>query len=234
MPTVEQKVDSLKKAIEDFVKYTGIEFNKVYNLQMQNGIDIKNLNEEMKVFKDEMLDFKGEMLDFKDEMSDFKDEMSDFKDEMRTQNKDMNIRWGELANKMGTMVEDLVAPSLPRIVREEYDIEITDLIVRRTIKLPDGKRNEYDAIAVAGSYLFLNSTKSTLRHKDIEAFKDEIKGFREIFPEYGDKKIIGLLASLYVDEGFIGQAEKQGFFVLGVGEHLMDIKNSEGFKPKEW
>ncbi len=106
--------------------------------------------------------------------------------------------------------------------------------MRRKIKLPDEKRNEYDAIAVAGEYLFLNSTKSTLRHKDIEAFKDEIKGFREIFPEYGDKKIIGLLASLYVDEGFIGQAEKQGFFVLGVGEHLMDIKNSEGFKQNEW
>ena len=169
-----------------------------------------------------------------DEMSDFKDEMSDFKKEMRAQNKEMNIRWGELASKMGTMVEDLVAPSLPRIVREEYDIEITDLTVRRTIKLPDGKRNEYDAIAVAGSYLFLNSTKSTLRHKDIEAFKDEIKGFREILPGYGDKKIIGLLASLYVDEGFIDQAEKQGFFVLGIGEHLMDIKNSKGFKPKEW
>ncbi len=206
MPTVEQKVDSLKKAIEDFVKYTGIEFNKVYNLQMRNEIDIKNL----------------------------KDEMSDFKEEMRKQNKEMNIRWGELANKMGTLVEDLVAPSLPRIVREEYDIEITDLTVRRTIKLPDGKRNEYDAIAVAGEYLFLNSTKSTLRHKDIEAFKDEIKGFRVILPEYGDKRIIGLLAGLYVDEGFIGQAEKQGFFVLGVGEHLMDIKNSKGFKAKEW
>ena len=41
MATVEQKVDSLKKDIENFVKYTGIEFNKVYNLQMQNEIDIK-------------------------------------------------------------------------------------------------------------------------------------------------------------------------------------------------
>jgi len=80
MPTVEQKVDSLKKAIEDFVKYTGIEFNKVYNLQMQNEIDIKNLSEEMKVFKDEM---------------------SDFKKEMRAQNKEMNIRW--LEDKIATL-----------------------------------------------------------------------------------------------------------------------------------
>jgi len=213
MPTVEQKVGSLQKAIEDFVKYTGIEFNKVYNLQMQNEIDIKHLSEEMKVFKDEMIDFK---------------------EENRKQNKEMNKRWGRLANKMGTMVEDLVAPSLPRIVREEYNIEVTDLTVRRIIKLPDGKRKEYDTIAVAGPYIFLNSTKSTLKSNDIEAFKNEIAEFRGILPEYGDKKIIGVFASLSVDKGFISLAERQGFYVLGIGEHLMDIMNSEGFKPKEW
>ena len=124
----------------------------------------------------------------------------------------MNIRWGELANKMGTMVEDLVAPSLPRIVREEYNIEVTDLTVRRIIKLTDGKRKEYDTIAVAGHYIFLNSTKNTLKRKDIEAFKDEIAEFREILTEYGDKKIIGVFASLSVDKGFISLAEKQGFY----------------------
>ena len=234
MPTVEQKVDSLQKAIEDFVRNTGVEFNKVYNLQMQNELDTINLKKEMKVFKDEMADFKDEMADFKDEMTGFKDEMIDFKEENRKQNKEMNIRWGELANKMGTMVEDLVAPSLPRIVQEEYNIEVTDLTVRRIIKLPDGKRKEYDAVAIAGPYLFLNSTKSTLKSKDIEAFKDEVAEFRGIFPEYGDKRIIGVLASLSVDKGFISLAGKEGFYVLGAGEHLMDIMNSEGFKPKEW
>jgi len=73
MPTVEEKVDSLQKAIEDFVKNTGIEFNKVYNLQIQNEIETKY---------------------FKKEIKDFKDEMTDFKDEMRQQTKEMNIRWG--------------------------------------------------------------------------------------------------------------------------------------------
>lgn len=56
---------------------------------------------------------------------------SDFKNESRQANREMNRRWGELANKMGTMVEDLVAPSLPRIVREVLGQEVTDLSVRR-------------------------------------------------------------------------------------------------------
>jgi len=32
----------------------------------------------------------------------------------------MNKRWGELANKMGTVVEDIVAPSIPRLAREIF------------------------------------------------------------------------------------------------------------------
>jgi len=40
-------------------------------------------------------------------------EMRDFKDETRASRREMNRRWGELANKMGTMAEDLVAPSHP-------------------------------------------------------------------------------------------------------------------------
>ena len=86
--------------------------------------EMKDFKDEMKDFKDEMKDFKDEMKDFKDEMKDFKDEMKDFKDEMKDEmkdfkgemksfkeesrqaNREMNRRWGELANKMGTLVEE--------------------------------------------------------------------------------------------------------------------------------
>ncbi len=46
-------------------------------------------------------------------------ELRDFKDEMRGWRKEMNIKWCEMAKKMGTMVEDLAAPSVPRIIRED-------------------------------------------------------------------------------------------------------------------
>ncbi len=43
-------------------------------------------------------------------------ELREFKDEMRQQIRDMNIKWGEMANKLGTIVEDLVAPSIPKLM----------------------------------------------------------------------------------------------------------------------
>lgn len=161
-------------------------------------------------------------------------ELREFKDDMKQQNREMNIKWGQMARKLGTITEDLVAPSIPRIVKEEFGLEVTDLMIRRKKKLTDGKIKEYDAIAVAGEFVFVNSTKSTLDSEDVKDFIENIQEFRDFFPEYKKNKIIGLLSSLYVEEGVIKYAEKSGFLVLAVGDKLMEVKNTKEFKPKEW
>ena len=43
--------------------------------------------------------------------------MREFKDEMQASKKIMDKHWGELSNKMGTLVEDLVVPSIPSIFK---------------------------------------------------------------------------------------------------------------------
>ncbi len=203
--------------------------------------EMLDFKDEMKAFKDEMLEFKNEMKAFKDEMAEFKNEMRDFKDEV-TEYKDeaekdrktMNKQWSDLAKKMGTVVEDLVAPSIPRIAKEEMGLELEFFGTRIKKKLRDGRSKEYDVIATAGEYVLLNSTKSTFESNDVKDFFREIKEFRDFFPEYKEKKIIGIIASLYLDESIITYAEKSGLFALAVGEDLMEVKNSKGFKPKEW
>ncbi|MDO8139965.1 MAG: hypothetical protein Q6358_00560, partial [Candidatus Brocadiales bacterium] len=70
--------------------------------------------------------------------------------------------------------------------------------------------------------------------EDVNDFIKDIQEFRDFFPEYEKNKVVGILASLYVDEGVVKYAEKAGFMVLAVGDALMEIKNTKGFKPKEW
>src|SRR3990167_1359568 len=168
------------------------------------------------------------------ELREFKDEMRAFKEENIQQTREMNIKWGEMAKKLGTITEDLVAPRIPRIVKEEFGLEATDLMVRRKKKLADGRSKEYDAIAVAGECVFVEETKSTLDSEDVKDFIKDIQEFRDYFPEYEKNKIIGVLASLYVDENVIVYAEMSGFLVLAVGDKLMEVMNTKGFKPKEW
>jgi archaellum component FlaC len=203
--------------------------------------ELQRLSREMREFKDEMAEFKvemgafkDEMSEFKDEMSEFKDEMRDFKDETRREHRELNRKWGEMANRLGTIVEDLVAPSLPRVVQEIVGEDIIDLSIRRKRKLPDGRVQEFDAIAVTPTLVCLNSTKSTLRSADVDALIDEIERLRTFFPEYRDTPVIGILATLAVEDSVLRRADRLGFVVLAIGDELMEVKNPPGFTPKRW
>jgi hypothetical protein len=224
MPQVEDRVDRLEQALQSFIMSVGIEFNKLYNSQMLTEAELRAFKEEMQAASSRSeLDRKS-----------LHEEMKAFKEEVRRENREMNRKWGELAKKMGTMVEDLVAPSLPRIVQEQFGLEVIDLMVRRKRKLEDGSVREFDGVAIADGYAFVNSTKSTLRSNDVEGLVGEIAEFRRFFPEYGKEKVIGILASLYVEASLVRYAETMGFLVLALGDELMEIKNTPGFRPKEW
>ena len=220
MATVEARVDRLEEVLEEFITNVGIEFNKLYNSQLRTEAELRLFREDTQAFKDEMRAFK--------------DEMRAFKEEGREQNREMNRRWGELAKKMGTLVEDLVIPSLPRIIKELLDRDVIDLMARWKRKLADGRVREYDAVAETADLVCLNSTKSTLRSADVDRFVEEIDHFREFFPEYRNHAVVGMLASLAVEESVLNYAEKQGFVVLAVGDQVMEVKNRPGFVPKRW
>jgi predicted RNase H-like nuclease (RuvC/YqgF family) len=234
MVAVIERVDRLEQALADFVTNVGIEFNKLYNSQMRTEAELRAFKDEMRTFKDEMRMFKDEMRMFKDEMRTFKDEMRMFTEESRAQAREMNRKWGDVSNKLGTMVEDLVAPSLPRIVEDTLGGTVLDLMPRRKRRLADGRVKEFDAVALTADAIYLNSTKATLRSADVDRFVEDIAAFREFFPEYADLPLVGILASLAVDEGVLSYAEKQGFLVLAVGDELMEVKNRPGFEPKRW
>jgi len=60
----------------------------------------------------------------------------------------MNRKWGDMSNKLGTVVEDLVAPRLPRIIAETLGMPVIGQMLRRKRRLPDGRVKELDAIAL--------------------------------------------------------------------------------------
>src|SRR3990167_2643492 len=145
MPSVKDKVDTLERVLEEYIKNVG-------NAQMQT--------------EREMRGFKDEMREFKDEMKEFKDEMKEFKDEMREDRRNMNKKWGEIVNKMGTLVEDIIAPNIPRIAREYFkceDMEFFGLRVTKRNSKDKSKSREFDIIAVCGDTVIINETKSSPR-----------------------------------------------------------------------
>jgi hypothetical protein len=161
-------------------------------------------------------------------------ELREYKEESRAERREMNRKWGDLANKLGTMVEDLVYPSLPRVLRETFDQEFDSIYARIWHRLPDGRRKEFDAYALAAELAVVNSTKATLRSADVDGMVEEIAAFREFVPTQAHLPVVGILATLSVEESVLNYAERMGFLVLAVGDQVMEIKNRPGFEPKRW
>ena len=178
--------------------------------------------------------FQQEMRAFQQEMREFKDEMSEFKDEMRQESREMNRRWGDISNSLGMLVENMVAPSIPRVLREVLgcpDGGEQFLTVRFRSKLSDGRTREFDAIAGCGEYLLINETKSRLGPSDIDSFIEVLKIARDFLPEYAERKIVGALASLYVDPSLVAAGERRGLLMLGMTDEAMEVLNSSDFRP---
>ena len=163
-------------------------------------------------------------------MQDFKDEMRVFKDEMRASKKENDRRWFDLVNKMGTLVEDIVAPSLPRIVWEDFGCgEIDDIMLRRRVrsKSNPAQVQEFDAIVVAGDMVFINETKSKPNSEKVYDFIQVLHTVHEFLPEYLDKRIIPLFSSLYIPEDILSLLTKNKIFALAMGEDTMQFLNLE-------
>ena len=129
MSAVVERVDRLKEALADFTTSVGIEFNKLYYSQLLTQRGMRQLQDEMREFKDDMREFK-------DEMRTFKDEVRADQEASRRERIEMNRKGGDLSNKLGTMVEDLVYPSLSRIVQETFGDELRDIVLRFKRRLP--------------------------------------------------------------------------------------------------
>jgi hypothetical protein len=172
--------------------------------------------------------FKDEMGDFKDEMRVFKDEMTEFKDESRRDRKQMNRQWGHLANRLGTVVEDIVAPNLPRIARSLFGcgdfLEMFTLRLQRSI---DDRKREYDAVLACKDVLLINETKSKLSEAHVDAFQQKLAEVGEFIPEASGRRIVGVLASLYPSQEVVAYASKRGLLVMGMGDETMDVLNPE-------
>jgi len=87
--------------------------------------------------------------------------------ELRKKIADSRKELGQISHRLGTIVEDLVAPSLPRVFREivkcPADVDVLiNVRVRRRHPSQKGKMLEIDAMADCGNYVLFNETKANL------------------------------------------------------------------------
>ena len=247
---IEERVHFLEHTLNRFIIHTD---KSLYRLEK----NVEKLSWEMKEFKDEMREFKDEVRadtkafkdevradtkafkdevrEFKDEMKEFKDEMKEFKEESVISRREMNKKWGDLTNKLGTFAEDIAAPNIPRIAKQYFNaksiIKYMPNIRAQHPSKPDVE-HEFDTVVETDKLVFLLETKFTVRDKYIEKIPQIIQNFQECFPEYAKKELITIFGSMNIHENTVKRLTKMGIYAMAMGDDNMDLLNFDDIQKK--
>jgi len=215
MRTTEEKVSNLERVLEEFIIHTDTALDR-----LEKGLD------DFKVHTDTALTRLEKGLDeFKDEMSDFKDEMSGFKDRMEASHKEMNKQWAALAKKMGTLDEDLVSPAVRPVISKYFKCDPIDRSIRN-LRRKDGDSFEVDVLVVCKDKVFMIEVRSTPRVNYVDEILEKVPLFKEFYPEYEDKEVIPIFASITFPENIVQYATRKRLYVMAYREwEYMDIIN---------
>lgn len=132
----------------------------------------------------------------------------------------------------GKLIESLVNGNLDKLLIERgIDISITSQRVKAKHK---GKIYKFDIVAHNGDDIVVVEVKTTLKVEHIKEFIDELKVYKQIYPEYKRKNVYGAVAFLVAEEDADKYAYKQGLFVIKATAESARIMNDKKFKPKKW
>lgn len=145
---------------------------------------------------------------------------------MDAESRQMRKQWGDLANKMGTVAEDVVAPNIPRLAVEEFGFRrVEDLLVRarRTSRRGPDRRAEWDVICSGPGKVIVVEVKSSPTREAIADFPARLAEFFDFFPEYEGSTQIGIIASWAIDPALHPVISAAGLYGIAMGEETMEI-----------
>jgi len=166
------------------------------------------------------------------EMRDFKDEMLDFKEWSKRNIEDLNLQWGNLANKMGTLVEDIFSPSIDQAIQKHFRVQCDIIDTNKLIR--KGKESlELDILALSREtkQAFIVEVKSSPdRIEYIDKFIEKLKRVPQFLPELEDYTLIGIYAGLNMNEETVNILTQKKLYAMIVKGDILEIVNLDKVK----
>lgn len=166
-------------------------------------------------------------------MARFEQEMREFKDEMHASKRELDKKWGDLANKLGTIIEDILAPNLQRLAREHFGLDpIVAFMIRCTRRRPDrlDVETEFDALAVGLDTVILGEAKSTPSLAAADEFAAKVATFFDFFPEYRGRRLIPVLGSWAMPDRIVERLTALRIYAMRMGEDTMELANAKALE----
>lgn len=147
--------------------------------------------------------------------------------------KEVSRQIGQLGGRWGEFVEGLVAPACETLFAQR-SIPVHAVSSRIKAKLSGGRHMEIDLLVVNTDVVMLVEVKSDLKQEDVRDHLKRLAEFKEFFPYHADKRIMGAVAGIVVDESVAKFAIKKGLFVIVQSGDSVPLANDEAFVPRTW
>ena len=214
----ESRLDRIEKALENLLQGTA----ELKESQKKTDEQLKMTDEQLKM-TDEQLRMTDEQLNRTDEQLN------------RTIKKldEIGRQLGDIGLVQGEAAEDLFFRNVRHLFKEDRDMICAD--VKRNLK-KKGVAGEYDIVAVNGDAVLVIEVKNKLQNRMVDNFLEKkLPKFKNIFPEYRDRRLLGGMGALVVKDAVGRYAEKAGLYVLTqTSEGGAALINRKNFLAKEF
>ncbi len=146
--------------------------------------------------------------------------------------KELGQQIGGLGAKFGSFTEGLALPSMEKILRQRFGMEVVSPSVRVS---KDGKHLEIDVLAYTNGQLntaYIVEVKSHAREESISQLKSILQRFRRFFPEHKDKKLYGILAAVHVSPELREKILQEGLYVARIHDQVFELDIPDNFQPR--
>ena len=135
----------------------------------------------------------------------------------------------------GKLIESLVEGKLLELLTARgIQVRQTSQRVEVCFTKKDGaiQKREFDILAVNGSEVVAVEVKTTLTPDKVKYFLENLRDFKNYFPDYKSKRIYGAVAYLRSEGKAHLFSEREGLFVIRATGDSASIINQKDFKPK--
>ena len=127
----------------------------------------------------------------------------------------------------------MVAPACETLFAQR-GIQVHKVSQRVKAKLPGNRHMEIDLLVVNTDPAALVEVKSKLKNEHVREHLARLSEFKEFFPEYVNKRVMGAISGIIVEENVERYAMNQGLFVIVQSGETVKMANEQAFNPRVW
>lgn len=146
--------------------------------------------------------------------------------------KDFNKRLAEISDSMGTLIEDMVAPSGFNLAKAIF---ATEEALRCGIRVKGkhpaipGEMMELDLLVIGPTKVLAVEVKRRMDAAKAAEYRQKLARLPEFFPDLAGKEICPAVASVYLEPAVVAFLNRERIYGIAMGDEVMEVVNLGSF-----